>query len=103
MWRAGDRVLLRYVGQPLWHERLVIGEAYDGNWVIATPDFHMYEEPLQTCADVTEVIAMPAARVLPSKVPEEDAYLFYNRRTVTQDISASQEQKLRDEGLAYLP
>lgn len=44
MWRAGDRARLRYKGQPLWHERLVIGEAHVGN-------------------------------------SEEDAYLFYNRRT----------------------
>lgn len=102
LWRPGDRVLVRYEGEPLWHERLVIGEAFDGNWMIGTPDFDVYEEPLQPCGEVADVIAMPSDRVLPARIPEEDAYLIYNRRTVTKDISASQEQKLRADGLAYL-
>lgn len=102
MWRPGDRVLLRYEGEPLWHERLVVGEAFDGNWVVGTPDFDVYEEPLQPGGDVADVIAMPPDRVLPARIPEEDAYLFYNRRTVSKDISASQEEKLRADGLAYL-
>lgn len=59
MWKAGDRVLLRYEGQPLRHEQLVIGEAYGGNWATVTPDIDIYKGPLHVCVDVAEVVAMP--------------------------------------------
>lgn len=35
-------MLVRYTGLPLWHERLVVGEAPGGRWVVATPDAYLF-------------------------------------------------------------
>ena len=56
-WSSGDRVLIKYRGFPVWHERLV-GPAGDGvdMYYVVTPDRDMYQELLVPGEDVERVV-----------------------------------------------
>jgi hypothetical protein len=42
--RTGDRIVVRYDGEPGFHERLLLWPLGGSSWVICTPDFDTYEE-----------------------------------------------------------
>ena len=47
--KSGERILVRYVGDPVMHERLLLWPLGGSAWIMCTPDFDVYEEdPLDT-------------------------------------------------------
>ncbi|CAK0877963.1 unnamed protein product [Prorocentrum cordatum] len=42
--QRGSRVLVRYEGYPLWHERLLVARLAPSRWVVATPSGDIYDE-----------------------------------------------------------
>ncbi len=49
---VGSRLLVKYVGEREWHERLVTGLCHDGRYVILTPDEDRYMEAAEDYQDV---------------------------------------------------
>ncbi|CAK0884493.1 unnamed protein product, partial [Prorocentrum cordatum] len=53
--QRGSRVLVRYEGYPLWHERLVGARLAPSRWVMATPSGDVYDEDLMESDGVHRV------------------------------------------------
>lgn len=101
-WRVGDRVLVRYRGEALHHERLLGEELGQGDlWVIATPDYDVYEERLRAGADIERVDLLPGDRSLPDDVEEGAAYLMYDGRTGDGDIPMDKRRELLERCRTY--
>lgn len=71
----GRRILVGYVGEELWHERLLLARVpgKPSHWVILTPDDDMYIEDLRACAGVRVV---PVEGGLPRGVSVGTCYRF---------------------------
>ena len=50
--RAGARLLVSYVGDEYWHDRLLLAHVHGTIWVVATPHFDVYVEDLADYADM---------------------------------------------------
>ena len=44
---AGNELLIKYVGFPEWHARLLLAEVGNGLWVVVTPDGDVFPEDLK--------------------------------------------------------
>ncbi|CAK0796024.1 unnamed protein product [Prorocentrum cordatum] len=53
--QRGSRVLVRYEGYPLWHERLLVARLAPSRWVVATPSGDIYDEDLMESDGVHRV------------------------------------------------
>ncbi|CAK0881157.1 unnamed protein product [Prorocentrum cordatum] len=53
--QRGSRVLARYEGYPLWHERLLVARLAPSRWVVATPSGDIYDEDLMESDGVHRV------------------------------------------------
>ena len=94
-WAAGTRLLVKYASYDFWHERMLLApiNAFNGHWVIATPDYDVHHEELQVGATFEQILAMPRDRSLPRGV-----LLFYSGRTADGDISLAECRELIAKG-----
>ena len=77
----GRVVLVRYDGDPTWHERLVLAHVDQSEFVICTPDFDLYLEQLDLRNDMlTGLRQYGPGGQLPAGVP---AILMYGMAPMT--------------------
>ena len=75
--KAGDIVLVRYEDDGPWHERLLLYRARGSIWVLATPDYDIYEEEIGSHnADFVAVRYPKPGGGLPPGVQQGTVYGF---------------------------
>jgi hypothetical protein len=85
---VGDRVLVKFFRDEMYHERLLGAElGLSGWWMVAAPDYEVSPMDLQNLGDIESVIRMPSDRSLPYGLRESDVNLFYDGRRKNKDIS----------------
>ena len=84
----GARLLVKYRGEPLYHERFLgvaVGDHSD-HWAIGALDFDVYDETFVIGPTFEDVMDMLRDRSLPGGLDEEGVYLFYNPCTADGDL-----------------
>lgn len=73
-----DRVFLRYLGHPTFHERIALAHISDDVDVIATPEFDIYAENLnaETNPDINAARPVVGGARRPPGVPADRAHRF---------------------------
>ena len=81
-----------YVGQGLFHKRLVVGHIQNSDFMVCTPDYEVYPEQLDMSnVDLDAIRFCPRPCQLPVGIPAGSAYCF-------QDLSADRLAALLEEG-----
>ena len=121
--RIGDRFLVSYRDDDVWHERLLVRALTEKNWLIATPDGDVYPEKITNCDGATGPSAMRRlvsgrgsgpARDLPpgcgrvhrfDTVPDEDALrVWVSRSRPEKDAWEHEAGRIAfEQGLVFLP
>ena len=70
-WLDDRRFMIRYSGDPAWHERLNVRRITGQEFIIVTPDHDVYIEALPMDVNVA-AHPEPAGRGRPSSVPAAD-------------------------------
>ena len=93
MTAVGDYAYMQYIGQVLYHTRLLIGHIGGNEFAIVTPDFDVYiEEIHNTNPDVSDVRLGNANGALPVGVTAATVYNF------TPAVGMNQRRLLLTEG-----
>ena len=92
--QPGQKLFLCYVGDPLYHERLVLAHVHASTFIVATPDFDVFPEQLDRLnPDLDAFRLVPRGVDIPVGLEQQNLYRF-------RALSAQQEQQLMEEGLA---
>jgi hypothetical protein len=92
---TGSVVLLGYVGEDMFHERLVIGYVAGSEYVVVTPDFDIFVEQLDLAnADLSAIRFPTTGGGLPIGIQAGGIYQF-------AQMSAGEKSALLEEGGRY--
>eukprot|EP00971_Amphidinium_carterae_P007087 140195-Amphidinium_carterae.2 len=98
---SGDRVLVKYQGFRMNHERLLGCHIQGAQGVVVTPDGDNYDELFCVSDDMECVRTFCKGRQLPRGSTEHDAYLYYDHDSGEDDISLKAQRDLMRECKRY--
>lgn len=104
----GRRAFLQYVGDIMWHERIALSHVDQNEWIIATPDFDLYAEQLDSSNVNLDGFRLQTREgEIPLGIAAADVYGFrvltpaeMAQLTQEGDLIAQQERQARGLGAA---